>query len=260
MPARAPSTCTSRSTASMLRCAAVGEVRSRISSARSAFSSGTTRPSPGEPSAAPPTRSRRSTRRSRPRKRCAFRKRLSSPTDVAKRKDWLTLGAAAIAFRFFSAGLAFLAHVVFPNYQPEPFAGMWGVPSPFWDTFTRYDAGWYYQIARNGYEFVTGGPSVGVGKPGKIAYFPLYPYLMRYTGRLFGRRAGDAFLGGIAVSWTAFILGMIVLFYLARLDLTRRQAGRAVLLSAIFPFAFFYGVVYSESTFLLCVVTTFYCF
>lgn len=179
---------------------------------------------------------------------------------MAKRKDWLTLGAAAIAFRFFSAGLAFLAHVVFPNYQPEPFAGMWGVPSPFWDTFTRYDAGWYYQIARNGYEFVTGGPSVGVGKPGKIAYFPVYPYLMRYVSRLFGRTPADIFLGGIVVSWVAFTLGMITLFYLARLDLPRRFAGRAVLLSAIFPFAFFYGVVYSESTFLVCAVTSFYCF
>src|SRR5262249_55226220 len=102
----------------------------------------------------------------------------------------------AIAFRFFSAGLAFLAHVVFPNYQPEPFAGMWGVPSPFWDTFTRYDAGWYYQIARNGYEFVTGGPSVGVGKPGKIAYFPVYPYLIRFLSRFFGRTPADFFPGG----------------------------------------------------------------
>jgi hypothetical protein len=179
---------------------------------------------------------------------------------VSSRRDWLTIGAAALAFRLVSAALAFLAHAVFPNYQPEPFAGMWGSPSAFWDPFTRYDAGWYYQIARYGYEFVTGGPSAGVGKPGKIAYFPVYPYLMRYAGRLFGRRTADVFLGGIAVSWTAFILGMIVLFYLARLDLPRRLAGRAVLLCAIFPFAFFYGVVYGESTFLLCAVTTFYCF
>src|SRR5262249_47615626 len=122
------------------------------------------------------------------------------------------------------------------------------------------DAGWYYQIARYGYEFVTGGPSVGVGKPGKIAYFPVYPLLMRYVGRLFGHRAADVFLGGIAVSWIAFILAMLVLFRLALLDLPRRRAGRGVVLCAIFPFAFFYGVVYSESTFLLLAVSTFYLF
>ena len=32
-------------------------------------------------------------------------------------------------------------------------------------------------------------------------------------------------------------------YYLARLDLPRRRAERAVLLTAIFPFAFFFGVI-----------------
>src|SRR5580692_8702511 len=72
---------------------------------------------------------------------------------------------------------------------------MFGRPSPFWDPFTRYDSGWYYQIARYGYLFVAGGPSVGVGKAGKIAYFPLYPLLMRFAGRLFGRTGAAVYLG-----------------------------------------------------------------
>jgi len=173
---------------------------------------------------------------------------------------WVTIGSAAIAFRLFSAVLAFLINVLLPDYQPEQFKGMWGAASPFWDTFTRYDSGWYYQIARNGYAFVVGGPSVGVGKPGKIAYFPVYPFLMRSVGRLFGRAPSDVILGGIFVSWAAFVLGMIALYYLARLDLSRPHARRAVLLAAVFPFAFFYGVVYSESTYLAFAVASFYCF
>ena len=44
---------------------------------------------------------------------------------------------------------------------------------------------------------------------------------------------------------------MVVLYHLARLDLPARRAERAVLLTAIFPFAFFFGVVYTESVFLL---------
>src|SRR5436309_72765 len=44
------------------------------------------------------------------------------------------------------------------------------------------------------------------------------------------------------------------------LDLPQRQAHRAVLLTAIFPFSFFFGVVYSESTFLLFAVLTVFCF
>ena len=166
---------------------------------------------------------------------------------------------AAVGFRVLSAILAFLANVTFPAYQPSPVT-MFERPSPFWDTFLRYDAGWYYQIARYGYGFVAGGPSVGVGKPGKIAFFPLYPFLMRYAGRLLGPAASDVYMGGILVAWASFALAMVALYYLARLDLTRGRAERAVLLTAVFPFAFFFGLVYTESLFLLLTVLSFYGF
>jgi hypothetical protein len=167
--------------------------------------------------------------------------------------------AGALAFRLLSAILALLVNVTFPAAQP-PQTTMFGAPSPFWDPFTRYDSGWYYQIARHGYGFVEGGPSVGVGKPGKIAYFPVYPLLMRYVGRLFGRSAGAVYLGGIVVSWTAFVLAMLVLYRLARLDVPPERAERAVLLTAIFPFSFFFGMVYTEALFLLLTVAAFYAF
>ena len=130
---------------------------------------------------------------------------------------------------------------------------VYSTPSPFWDTFARFDSGWYEGIAREGYDYAEGGRS-------NIAYFPVYPMLMRHVGRLFGRHHAAFYLGGIVVSWTSFVLAMVVLYYLARLDLPRRQAERAVLLTAIFPFAFFFGVIYSESTFLLFTVLAFYLF
>jgi hypothetical protein len=98
------------------------------------------------------------------------------------------------------------------------------------------------------------------GGRSNIAYAPVYPLLMRYVGRLFGRAPGDIYLGGIVVSWTSFVLAMVALYYLALLDLPHRRAERAVLLTAIFPFSFFFGAVYSESTFLLFTVLSFYCF
>src|SRR4029079_18204238 len=84
--------------------------------------------------------------------------------------------------------------------------------------------------------------------------------LMRWVGRLFGHSHATYYLAGIGISWTAFVLAMVALYYLARLDLPRRQAERAVLLTAILPFAFFFGAVYSESTFLLFTVLAFYSF
>ena len=62
------------------------------------------------------------------------------------------------------------------------------------------------------------------------------------------------------MAWTSFALAMVALFYLARLDLPRRHAERAVLLTAVFPFAFFFGLVYTESLFLLLTVLSFYGF
>lgn len=164
----------------------------------------------------------------------------------------LRLALFALGFRLVSAVVAFYANVVFPLYDREPFT-MFGTTSPFWDAFVRFDSGWYYPIARTGYQYVEGGRN-------NLAYFPVYPLLMRYVGRMFGPRPSDYLLGGIIVSWMAFVLAMIAMYYLARLDLPRRRAERAVLLIAIFPFAFFYGVVYAESVFLLFMAASFYFF
>ena len=164
----------------------------------------------------------------------------------------IRIAVYSLAFRVVSAVIAFLANVVFPLYQREGFT-MFGRTSPFWDPFTRWDSGWFFGIARNGYQYVEGGRN-------NLAYFPVYPLLMRHVGRLFGRTAGDVYLGGIVVSWTAFVLAMIGIYYLARLDVPARRAERAVLLTAIFPFAFFFGVVYTESLFLLFTVASFYAF
>jgi len=170
----------------------------------------------------------------------------------ADRRAAARIAVCALGFRFVSALLAFFANLAFPLDQREQFT-MWGTTSPFWDTFTRYDSGYYLGIARYGYSPVAGGRS-------NIAFFPVYPYLMRYVGRLFGRTPGDTYLGGIVVAWACYVLAMMALYRLARLDLPRRQAERAVLLATIFPFAFFFGVAYSESTFLLFAVLTFYYF
>jgi hypothetical protein len=155
---------------------------------------------------------------------------------------------AAFVFRLFSALLAFLANVTFPPLQDQRFYVM-RTPHPFWDTFARYDSGWYHGIASQGYVYAEGGRN-------NLAFFPLYPMLMRAGGWLLGARQEDFYFAGIVVSWLAFAGAMVLLYRLARLDLDERAAERAVLYTAIFPFAYFFGVVYSESLFLLTLVAT----
>jgi hypothetical protein len=169
----------------------------------------------------------------------------------------LKIAAFAIAFRLFSAALALILNVVFPDYGPPQFT-VFGSPSVFWDSFARHDSGWYYQIARYGY---TGGAAAYVpgGRSG-IAFFPAYPMLMAYVGRALGRTPADLYLGGLLVSWVAFVLAMVALYHLARLDLRTRRAERAALLTAIFPFGFYFGAVYTEALFLVSIVSCFYFF
>jgi len=163
------------------------------------------------------------------------------------------IALSAVGFRLVSAVLALLVNIVFPSHVPPQFYVFWDSPSPFWDTFARFDSGHFQGIAWDGYAPLAGGRS-------NMAYFPVYPMLMRSVGRLFGRHHAIYFMAGIGVSWTCFVLAMVALYYLARLDLPGRRAERAVVLTAVFPFAFFFGVAYSESTFLLFTVLAFYLF
>ena len=159
---------------------------------------------------------------------------------------------AAILFRLFSAFVAFLANVTIAPLQDQGFT-MLERAHPFWDTFARYDAGWYHGIASQGYVFAAGGRN-------NLAFFPLYPMLMRAGGTLLGSQQQDFYFAGIVVSWLAFACAMVMLYKLARLDLDERSAERAVVYAALFPFAYFFGVVYSESVFFLALVSTAYAF
>ena len=164
---------------------------------------------------------------------------------------------SALAFRGLSAIVALFALLAFPLDHPiASESTFWGRPSPFWDAMVPHDSGWYLAIARNGYDVsgaVAGGRS-------NIAFAPVYPLTMRYVGRLFGRSPGAFYLGGVVVSWLSFAFAMVALYRLAALDLPSRRAERAALLTAIFPFSFFFGAVYTESVFLLFAVLAFYGF
>jgi Gpi18-like mannosyltransferase len=83
---------------------------------------------------------------------------------------------------------------------------------------------------------------------------------MRYVGLALGGGRQNLYLAGVIISWVAYVLAMVMLYRLGRTYLPRRAAERAVIFASVFPFAFFYGVVYSEALFLLFTVSAFYGF
>jgi hypothetical protein len=89
---------------------------------------------------------------------------------------------------------------------------------------------------------------------------PVYPLLMRYVGLGLGGGRDNIYLAGILISWVSYFAAIVVMYHLARLHLPRPSAERAIVLMTVFPFGFFFGVVYSEALFLLLSATAFYGF
>ncbi len=180
----------------------------------------------------------------------------TAPAVSSVRQRWrhsptLRIVVFALAWRIFSAAAAFLANILFPLAQRHFSTGP---REPlFWETFARYDAGWYFGIARYGYEFVEGGRS-------NLAFMPVYPMAMRYVALAMGGGSDKVYLAGILISWVSYVLAMVMLYRLARLTVPRATAERAVVLASVFPFGFFYGVIYSEALYLLLALTAFYAF
>lgn len=152
---------------------------------------------------------------------------------------WPLVCAAPIAL--ISIALVSLGALLFPpsHYMPAD------VPDAI-EALVRWDAGWYGEIAANGYWL----------KPGQqspVAFFPLYPLLIRAVSFVGVNR----WLAGVLVSFLCSLGGLIVFFRWARL-VSPAQAFTAFWLLALYPFAeYLYGVVYSDALFLLLAVGAF---
>jgi hypothetical protein len=147
--------------------------------------------------------------------------------------------------------VAYLALVLVGN-PPEPARPSFS-DNQFLNLVTKWDGEWYYNIAVDGYRWsesarLAGSSPPTVGRPeARLAFFPAFPMLMRAAGWI----VGNPIAGGLIVSLAAFLWALTYVFRLARDEIGDAEAMGAVLLLAFYPFSIFYGVVYTESLFLL---------
>ena len=156
--------------------------------------------------------------------------------------------------------------------------------SPLGNLMVRWDTGWYMGVAFDGYDYEHSSAQQNV------AFFPAYPVLIRATtavvlsGRVDGFRSLDSVWGfitdpagypfieeaarvrrtglavGLLLSCVAFLLALVFLLRLARDDLPDDAASGALVLLGAYPFAIFFGAIYTESLYLLATAATFYYF
>ena len=167
---------------------------------------------------------------------------------LEKRTPWATAASDAVVgvltVHIILKGTAFLSNALFPAARPRPFA------LPFEsvklaETFAAWDSGWYFDIAQRGYYWNPSGQS-------SLAFFPLYPMLMRALAWPFGGSDRALWTAGIVLSCACLLGGLTVLHRLTETTLGDREAARrTVFYVAVFPFAYFFTQVYTESLFLL---------
>ncbi len=104
----------------------------------------------------------------------------------------------------------------------------------------RWDSGWYLAIASDGYSYDPAYPS-------SVAFFPLFPLLIRFFDALL---PGSDVLAALVVVHLALAGALIYIYRLLVAEYGERIAWRSIYFFLIFPGAFFFSAVYNESLFL----------
>jgi hypothetical protein len=119
----------------------------------------------------------------------------------------------------------------------------------------RWDAGWYLQIAENGYSYIR---EAGAEAQQNIVFFPAYPMVTRGVALLLGNQKTAYVAAGTIVSLTAFLFALAYLHAFARDEIGEERAAAALWLLAAYPFALFFGAIYTESLYLLAALGAFH--
>jgi hypothetical protein len=181
----------------------------------------------------------------------------------AWRATWLTVSSSRLLV--WVAGIvagAVSSFTIPPGVRAAPLGlvrGLGSVGEVLAGPAARWDAGFFLLVAKQGYQF-----NLGAATGDRVAFFPLYPLLIRIGGVLL-----PLVVAGILVSILALAAGLYGLYRLTALEVSTgtlktaatpdRVARLTILLLAFSPMAFFLSAIYSESLFLALSIWLFWC-
>lgn len=113
---------------------------------------------------------------------------------------------------------------------------------------SRWDSVWYLNIAQNGYQYQKGQLS-------NIVFFPLYPALIAITSIL---TLGNSILAGWLISSISIIIACLFIYKIIKKFHPNIDPDQVIFFLLIFPTAFFFNAVYTESLFLALSLACFY--
>lgn len=160
-----------------------------------------------------------------------------SPVEAQLKTPWLTIGLIFLVHQFVVLSSSFFGQSLLAGRKShlDPveviLKGM-----------TRWDGGWFLRIAQEGYNLKS------------AAFFPLYPFLIK-TLQGIGLSSEAA---ALLISNASFLLMLIVFYHLVTLEYPESVAVRSLWYLAMFPTAFYFSVMYTESLYLFLVMLTLY--
>ncbi|MDO8638370.1 MAG: mannosyltransferase family protein [Candidatus Daviesbacteria bacterium] len=121
--------------------------------------------------------------------------------------------------------------------------------TPAFFSWANFDGEHYLSIAMFGYKGL------------EQAFFPVYPLLISFFAKLFSQDLMSLLINstivGLIISNATFLIALLFLYDLIRIDFPKKIAFFVILLIICFPTSFFFGAVYNESLFLLLTVLAF---
>lgn len=143
--------------------------------------------------------------------------------------------------------IAFLGESILPIFGNRfPYVDLLKESSlPHWIwSFGNFDGVHYLRIAQDGYAYQY-----------TQVFFPLYPIMIRLFSDIFSL---PFLISALLIANLAFLLTLYFFYKLLLLDFEPKVARWALIFLLSFPTSFFFGAVYTESLFLLLVITSFY--
>jgi len=150
-------------------------------------------------------------------------------------------------------GLFFLLNFATINFglMDERKGSFYFFPKNTWlDSFFRWDVGWYDVLINNGYSFTP-------GKQSNVAFFPLYPLLVKIISTITNLKTSIA---GLLLSNICLLLALFFTYKIAQIYLKEELCERVLILILTFPVSFFFSSLYTESLYFLTISASFYFF
>ena len=170
----------------------------------------------------------------------------------------VALREATAVFAGSRAAIFFVGLIAVLTIGYPPGAPPWrGSDNELFNLPLRWDAGWYLGIAQEGYRY---SPEAGAESQQNIVFFPAYPVAMRVVALVLGNHRLSYVAAGTLVSLIAFLCALAYLYTFARDELGDDGASTALWFVAAYPFALFFGAMYTESLYLLAALGAFHHF